>query len=202
MDAFTSLTSSVLSLPMSDVDTDMIIPASFLTSVSRGGFGDHVFQRLRDQDPEFPFCKPEARTCNILLVRSNFGCGSSREHAVWALKEWGIQVIIGESFADIFASNSAKNGLVLIRLSSDEVDYLQAAAESSPLTVTVDLPQQTIHCPDGKELSFPFDSFRKHCITEGLDDVDYILSASSDIAAFREKQTQTLVMNELRRNHE
>ena len=188
MEKFTSLTAKVIPLQMKDIDTDMIIPAQFLTSISQKGFGQNLFRRLRDNDPNFPLNQSRYKDAAILVTDSNFGCGSSREHAVWAILDAGIRVVIAKSFADIFFSNSAKNGLVLITLPDNIVDELLSEANASDLSLTVDLEAKTVRKPDGKIFSFNFDPFRRHCILNGLDDIDYILSMKNDIAKFRQQQ--------------
>jgi 3-isopropylmalate/(R)-2-methylmalate dehydratase small subunit len=169
---------------MKNVDTDQIIPARYLTSVSREGYGQNVFRNLRDADPEFVFNLARYRNAKILLADSNFGCGSSREHAVWALVGAGIEVVVGKSFADIFTSNSAKNGLLLVELADSVVDDLFAQTARGDIELTVDLPNQTIVLPDGTKEEFQYDAFRKHCLCNGLDDVDYIMSYKEQIAAY------------------
>ena len=188
MNKFDLLESKVIPLALKDVDTDMIIPAQFLTSVSREGYGKNLFRRLRDSEPNFPFNCKEFAGAQILAADFNFGCGSSREHAVWSLMDAGIRVVIGKSFADIFSSNSAKNGLVLIVLAEDDVDQILVAAKSGNYTMRVDLAKQFVVLPDGKNLQFAYDPFRKHCILNGLDDIDYILTHKAEIEEFRKKQ--------------
>jgi 3-isopropylmalate/(R)-2-methylmalate dehydratase small subunit len=190
MEPFTKTTSIAAPLPLRDVDTDMIIPATFLTSVSRDGYGENVFRRLRDQDPNFPFNRPEFDSAQILVVDDNFGCGSSREHAVWALTGRGLKVIIGKSFADIFASNSGKNGLLLVTLPEAIIDAILKASTDGSYEISVDLESQTVLLPDGSAHNFEIDPFRKHCLLSGLDDIDYIRSHSDDIVAFRTEQSQ------------
>jgi 3-isopropylmalate/(R)-2-methylmalate dehydratase small subunit len=188
MEKFKPLTSQVIPLPMSDVDTDMIYPAQFLTSISREGCGKNLFARLRDTDPNFVFNQPKYKNARILAVDSNFGCGSSREHAVWSIHDSGIQVVIGKSFADIFYNNSSKNGLLLVKLATDEVDKILTEAQSSDFILTVDLENQKVTLPDGKHFSFQYDPFIKHCLINAMDDIDYINSFKSEIEAFRAKQ--------------
>lgn len=199
MEKFTSLTAKVLPIPMKDIDTDMIIPAQFLTSVSREGYGENLFRRLRDQDPQFPLNMPQYKDAGILLTDSNFGCGSSREHAVWAILDAGFRVVISQSFADIFYNNSAENGLVLITLPEQIVNNLLLEAKSKELVLTVNLENQSVQ-NDKQTFPFTYDAFRRHCILNGLDDIDYILSAKNEIAQFRKKQINkqnisTLIMN-------
>ncbi|HEY9713580.1 MAG TPA: 3-isopropylmalate dehydratase small subunit [Chroococcales cyanobacterium] len=192
MEKFTSLKSKVMPLPIKDVDTDMIIPAQFLTSISREGYGENLFRRLRDRDAEFPTNLPKYKGAQILVADSNFGCGSSREHAVWAILGAGFKVVIAKSFADIFFNNSAKNGLILVTLADKAVDDLLAQAQAGDLEITVDLNAQEVTCASGtadqKTYHFDYDPFRRHCILNGLDDIDYILSMKDDIKSFRDKQ--------------
>lgn len=188
MDKFEKLTSKVVPLPMTDVDTDLIIPAQFLTSISREGYGQNLFRRLRDNDPNFPFNQERYKGASILVAGDNFGCGSSREHAVWALAGAGIKVVIAPSFADIFFSNSAKNGLVLVTLPAAQVERILVEAQAAEYKVTVDLETQSVSLPSGETFKFEFDQFRKHCILNGLDDIDYILSFKEKISEFRAKQ--------------
>ena len=175
---------------------------SFLTSTSSGGYGENVFRRLRDADPEFAFNQDRYKGAEILVVDSNFGCGSSREHAVWALKEAGIKVIIGKSFADIFSSNSAKNGLLLIVLDEQTVEQIIKNAEDGNYQIKVDLEKQSITLADQDNISFEYDAFRKYCLLEGLDDIDYILSEKDVIANFREAQKENRFYSTVEPNHE
>lgn len=180
---------------MKDVDTDLIIPAQFLTSISREGYGQNLFRRLRDSDPNFPFNQEKFRGASIMVADSNFGCGSSREHAVWAILGGGIRVVIAKSFADIFYNNSAKNGLLLVVLPPDVVEALLAAAGNGDFEVTVDLASQTVTLPGEIEHKFDYDPFRKHCMLNGLDDIDYIRSYEKDINAFRQAQGRVRYMS-------
>lgn len=188
MDKFEKLKSKVVPLAMTDVDTDLIIPAQFLTSISRDGYGQNLFRRLRDNDPNFPFNLERFKNAAILVAGENFGCGSSREHAVWALAGAGIKVVIAPSFADIFFSNSAKNGLVLVALPAAQVERMLVEAQAGEFEVTVDLESQSVTLPSGETFQFEFDQFRKHCILNGLDDIDYILSFKDKVAEFRAGQ--------------
>lgn len=178
-------------LPMKDVDTDLIIPAQYLTSVSREGYGENLFRRLRDSDANFPFNLEKFRGASILIVDSNFGCGSSREHAVWALQGAGIQVVIAKSFADIFYSNSGKNGLLAVTLPPKIVDSMLLAAKDGSCELTVDLEKQIVSTASGESYSFDYEAFRKHCLLNGLDDIDYILSNRERIEEFRLKQNDS-----------
>jgi len=188
MEKFLELTSKVVPLPKKNIDTDMIIPAQFLTSVSREGYGKNLFRRLRDQDINFPLNKPEYANAKILCADENFACGSSREHAVWALMGAGFRVVISKSFADIFTSNSSKNGLVLIVLPENIVNEILQGASSENYQLRVSLENQKVYLPDGREVQFAFDPFRKHCILNGLDDVDYILSHQAAIQEYRKSR--------------
>jgi 3-isopropylmalate/(R)-2-methylmalate dehydratase small subunit len=187
MEKFTKITSKAIPLPIRDVDTDMILPAQFMTSVSRDGYGQNLFTRLRSADPEFPLNKAEYADAKILLTETNFGCGSSREHAVWALTGAGFRVVIGKGFADIFYNNSPKNGLLLIVLPAAVIDDLMKRAAGGALQLTVDLESQQVTEADGRSHKFEFDSFRKHCMLEGLDDLDYIMAARGKIDSYFEQ---------------
>ena len=193
MQKFTRVTSHVIPLPMKNVDTDMIIPAGFMTSVSREGYGKNLFRRLRDQDPNFPFNLDKYKGAQILAADENFGCGSSREHAVWALCSWGIRAVIAKSFADIFHGNAGKNGLALIKLPAQVVDQILIDAQGGSCGATIDLESQTVTLPDGVVQSFDYDPFVKHCLLSGLDDIDYILSHQEKIDAFRSRRSGTML---------
>jgi 3-isopropylmalate/(R)-2-methylmalate dehydratase small subunit len=192
MEKFTTLKSTVIPLPLNDVDTDLIIPAQYLTSISRDGFGQNLFRRLRDNDANFPFNLEKYKGANILVAGANFGCGSSREHAVWALTGAGIKVVIAKSFADIFFNNAAKSGLLLITLPEGQVERLLVEAQAGGLNLTVDLEKQSVLLPSGETFSFDYDPFRRHCIINGLDDIDYILSFKDRLEEFRKKQKLTV----------
>jgi 3-isopropylmalate/(R)-2-methylmalate dehydratase small subunit len=190
MQAFKSVKSKVLPLPLKDVDTDMIIPAQFLTSISREGYGQNLFKRLREADPQFPLNQDKYKGAQIMVADNNFGCGSSREHAVWALDGAGFKAVIAKSFADIFAGNCAKNGLLLVVLPEAVVDRILLEARSGAYELDIDLEKQTVTLPDGTNVAFDYDPFRKHCLLNGLDDIDYILSFKDEIRAFK-NQTAT-----------
>jgi 3-isopropylmalate/(R)-2-methylmalate dehydratase small subunit len=185
MQAFKSVKSKVLPLPLKDVDTDMIIPAQFLTSISREGYGQNLFKRLREADPQFPLNQEKYKGAQILVADNNFGCGSSREHAVWALDGAGFKAVVAKSFADIFAGNSAKNGFLLVVLPEAVVDRILLEARSGAYELNIDLEKQTVTLPDGTNVAFDYDPFRKHCLLNGLDDIDYILSFKEEIRAFK-----------------
>jgi 3-isopropylmalate/(R)-2-methylmalate dehydratase small subunit len=188
MEPFKTVTSHVAPVPIKDVDTDMIIPAQFLTSISRSGFGQHLFARLKASYTDFYLNESRYHAAQVLIADSNFGCGSSREHAVWALAGAGIKVIIGKSFADIFANNSGKNGLLLVTLPADVVNNLLSEAIAGILQVTVDLAAQCVTTADGRSWSFPYDPFVKHCLLNGLDELEYLRSKIPEIA--RRKASQ------------
>lgn len=180
MEAFTELTSTVVAMPTTDVDTDQIIPARFLKTISKIGLGKSLFADWRyneDGSPKADFVlnQPEAQGARILLAGDNFGCGSSREHAPWALMDYGFKAIISTSFADIFRNNSLKNGLLPIEIDEDTHQQLMSLVEEDPhLQVTVDLENQTVLLPDGRAARFPIDSFSKTCLLEGLDQLGYL----------------------------
>ena len=203
MEKFTKITAIAVPLDRSNVDTDAIIPKQFLKSIKRSGFGPNLFDEWRYLDQgepgmdnsnrplneEFVLNQPRYQGAQVLLARDNFGCGSSREHAPWALEDYGIRVIIAPSFADIFYNNCFKNGLLPIILPEDTVDDLFKAVEvNEGLQLTVDLEQQLISSETGIEISFELDSFRRHCLLEGLDEIGLTLEHADDIRAYEEKQ--------------
>jgi 3-isopropylmalate/(R)-2-methylmalate dehydratase small subunit len=183
---------SGLAIPLNrrDVDTDLIIPAQYLTQVTKEGYGQALFRRLKDSDPDFVFNQARYHSAKILIAGDNFGCGSSREHAVWALMEAGIKVIISSSFSDIFYSNSAKNDLVLIIQPEKIVKKMMANAEKEHYVLTVDIENQTIKSSLDEDFHFQIEAFRKHCFLHGLVQLDYILSHSNEIEQFDNKQKE------------
>jgi len=203
MKKFTQLNGLVAPLDRANVDTDAIIPKQFLKSIKRSGFGPNAFDEWRYLDhgepgmdnskrplnPDFVLNKPRYQGASVLLVRDNFGCGSSREHAPWALEDYGFRAIIGPSYADIFFNNSFKNGLLPIKLPEFEVDAIfKQVAEHEGYALDIDLDKQTITRPDGKVLSFEIDGFRKHCLLNGLDDIGLTLQKADLIKAFEAKR--------------
>lgn len=174
MQVFHKLQSLVIPLDMNNVDTDMIIPAQYLTKISREGYGQYLFQRLKEQDHQFIFNDPCYQHAEILITKKNFGCGSSREHAVWALMQAGIKAIIAESYSDIFYNNASKNGLLIISLSPDVVQNIMLEKN-----VLIDLPNQIITTSTGEIISFEYDSFLKECFIKGQDEFDYLLEATA-----------------------
>jgi 3-isopropylmalate/(R)-2-methylmalate dehydratase small subunit len=180
MQPFTSLTAVAAPLPMVNVDTDMIIPKQFLKTIKRTGLKSGLFHELRTDErgnpKDFVLDRPAYRNAEILVAGDNFGCGSSREHAPWALLDFGIRCIIAPSFADIFYNNCFKNGILPIALPKAEVDQLMDDAQKGAnAKITVDLEAQVIRRPDGTEIPFQVDGFRRHCLLEGLDDVGLTL---------------------------
>lgn len=181
MQKIKQITGQTIPLAMNDVDTDLIIPAQYLTSVDKKGYGKHLFTRLRQADPDFVFNRDIFAKASILIAKENFGCGSSREHAVWALLEAGIKAIIAASFSDIFYNNSAKNGLVLIMQPLSIIEKLIAAANTGHYELTIDIETQNIITADATQLSFSLDSFHQYCFLNGLDELDYLLAHTGQI---------------------
>ena len=194
MEKFTTLTGVAAPLNMINVDTDMVIPKQFLTTIERSGLGRGLFFEMRfdsdgNENPDFVLNKPQYRDANILVTGDNFGCGSSREHAPWALLDFGIRCVIAPSFADIFYNNCFKNGILPITLPKEDVDKLLDDAErGANATLTIDLESQTISGPDGGEITFELDEFKKHCILNGLDDIGLTMAIEAKIEDFEEKQ--------------
>jgi len=188
MQAFIEFTSSVIPLAMKDVDTDMIIPAQYLTQINRDGYGKYLFKNLKMMDPNFVFNEKQYQNSQILLAQTNFGCGSSREHAVWALMQAGIKTIIAESFSDIFFNNAQKNGLLLITLNKPDIVTLFSQSQNQLLMLAINLQQQTIRSND-KIFHFDYDPFRKTCLVNGYDDLDYLLNAMDNIKTFKNART-------------
>jgi 3-isopropylmalate/(R)-2-methylmalate dehydratase small subunit len=189
MALFTTLTSRMIVVPVNDIDTDQIIPAQFLKVTDKNGLADALFFNWRYNDdkspkPEFVINKPESQGAKILLAGDNFGCGSSREHAPWALTAWGIRAVISTSFADIFRNNSLKNGLIPIIVDAATHKMLFDLAEEAPRAeLTVDLATQTLSYPGGS-ISFDIDAFNKTCLLNGVDELGYIMGFEKDIAAY------------------
>jgi len=190
MQKFTTLRGVAAPLPMINVDTDMIIPKQFLKTIKRTGLGKNLFDEMRyemdgREKPDFVLNQPAYRNAQILVAGENFGCGSSREHAPWALLDFGIRCVIATSFADIFYNNCFKNGILPIKLPQADVDLLMDDAKrGSNAIVTVDLEKQEITGPDGGLVHFEIDSFRKHCLLNGLDDIGLTLQKASEIDRF------------------
>jgi 3-isopropylmalate/(R)-2-methylmalate dehydratase small subunit len=185
MNKFTTLTGIAAPMPLVNIDTDMIIPKQFLKTIKRTGLGVNLFDEMRyDRDgneiEDFVLNKPAYRTAQILVAGDNFGCGSSREHAPWALADFGIRCVVSTSFADIFYNNCFKNGILPIALPQEDVDKLMEDAErGANAVVTVDLESQTITGPDGGEIAFDVDPFKKHCLLNGLDDIGLTIETAA-----------------------
>lgn len=202
MQAFTQLNGLVVPLDRANVDTDAIIPKQFLKSIKRAGFGPNAFDEWRYLDhgepgmdnskrplnPDFALNQPRYQGASVLLARENFGCGSSREHAPWALLDYGFRAIIAPSFADIFFNNCFKNGILPITLPAEQVDALFQEVEAAEgYRLVIDLESQTISTPQGQQYSFDVDAFRKHCLLNGLDDIGLTLQHVDDIKVFEGK---------------
>jgi len=186
MSRFTTLTSTVIPLPIDNVDTDQIIPARFLKTVDKAGLADGLFADWRT-DPAFALNQTENEGAQILLGGANFGCGSSREHAPWALMAWGVRAVIAPSFADIFANNALRNGLLPVPVDVDLHRQLLAQRSGNPgLTLTVDLDKQRLSGPDGLDAGFSVDPFARYCLLEGIDRLGYLLRFDDAIATYEE----------------
>ncbi|MBT2300715.1 3-isopropylmalate dehydratase small subunit [Variovorax paradoxus] len=190
MEAFTRLDAVAAPLPRINIDTDQIVPALYLQKPRSANFGDFLFRDVRHDAegalrPDFPLNHPAYAEARILVAGRNFGCGSSREHAVWALVDGGFRAVIAPSFGDIFFSNALKNGLLPVRLAEELVDGLLATLQAMPgARLGIDLAAQSVTAPDGSRASFEIDPFARHCLLEGLDELDYTLTQSARIEAF------------------
>jgi 3-isopropylmalate/(R)-2-methylmalate dehydratase small subunit len=193
MDKFTTLEGVAAPINMINVDTDMIIPKYYLKTIKRTGLGKHLFAEMRYDEqgrekPDFVLNKPPYRNASIIVAGQNFGCGSSREHASWALLDFGIRCVIAPSFADIFFNNTFKNGILSLRLPETRVnELLRFLLELPGAKITVDLPNQTVTGPDGKVDEFEIDPFLKHCMVNGLDEIGLTLEKAAAISAFEAK---------------
>jgi 3-isopropylmalate/(R)-2-methylmalate dehydratase small subunit len=189
MEKFTTLTAVAAPLNMMNVDTDMIIPKDYLKTIERTGLGRGLFSEMRynedgTENPDFVLNKPAYRKAKILVAGDNFGCGSSREHAPWALLDFGVRCVISTSFADIFYNNCFKNGILPVVVSKEDLDKLMDDAErGANATLTIDLEAQEIHGPDGGTVHFAVDAFKKHCLLNGLDDIGLTMEKADHIAA-------------------
>ncbi len=198
MEKFTTFTSRLAAMPIDNIDTDQIIPARFLKTISKEGLGAQLFFDWRydaegNPKPDFLLNRPEGKAAQVLLAGDNFGCGSSREHAPWALTQYGFRAVISTSFADIFRGNALKNSLLPIVVPPEAHQALFEAVRKDPATtVTVDLARQTVTLPNGSEVKFPIDEFSKHCLLEGVDELGYILQQESAIAAYEAKRPLTI----------
>ena len=196
MNKFDKLSGIAAPMPMVNIDTDMIIPKQFLKTIKRSGLGVNLFDEMRyDRDgnevPDFVLNKPQYRDAQILVAGDNFGCGSSQEHAPWAIADFGITCVIAPSFADIFYNNCFKNGILPIALPQEQVDLLMKDAEKgSNARIEVDLEAQTITSSDGEVISFQVDAFKKHCLMNGLDDIGLTLEKAASIDSFESAAAQ------------
>ncbi len=197
MDKFTSLTGVAAPLPIINIDTDMIIPKQYLKTIKRTGLGTALFSEMRykedgSENPDFVLNKPGYREAKIIVAGDNFGCGSSREHAPWALLDFGVRCVISTSFADIFYNNCFKNGILPIKVTPEQLALLLDDAErGANATLTVDLEAQTIKGPDGGTIHFDIDPARKHTLLEGLDDIAATLKADPAISSFEGKMSES-----------
>lgn len=193
MDKFTTLTGIAAPMALVNIDTDMIIPKQFLKTIQRSGLGKNLFDEMRydregNEIPDFVLNQPQYRQAEIIVAGDNFGCGSSREHAPWALLDFGIRCVISTSFADIFFNNCFKNGILPVVLPQEAVDHLMDdARKGANARITVDLETQTVTASDGTVFSFQVDPFKKHCLLNGLDDIGLTLEKASAIDAFEKK---------------
>ena len=198
MKPFTNFESRMMPLPINDVDTDQIIPARFLKTTSKIGLDKQLFNDWRydaqgNPNPDFILNQPQVKGAEVLLAGDNFGCGSSREHAPWALTQYGFRAVISTSFADIFKQNSLKNSLLPIVVRADvHAELFQAVTASPNATVKIDLPNQTLTTPSGRTVQFPVDGFSKHCLVEGVDELGFILKQEDAIAAYEATRVDSI----------
>jgi 3-isopropylmalate/(R)-2-methylmalate dehydratase small subunit len=196
MDKFTTLTGIAAPMPLVNIDTDMIIPKQFLKTIQRSGLGKNLFDEMRydrsgNEIADFVLNQPQYRAAEILVAGDNFGCGSSREHAPWALLDFGIRCVISTSFADIFYNNCFKNGILPVVLPPEAVAVLmEDAKKGANARITVDLPSQTVTTSDGQSFGFDVDPFKKHCLLNGLDDIGLSLEKAAAIDAYEGKAAQ------------
>ncbi len=197
MEKFTTLTGVAAPMPLVNIDTDMIIPKQFLKTIKRSGLGVHAFDEMRYDEtgaetPDFVLNKPQYRNAQIIVAGDNFGCGSSREHAPWALADFGIRAVVSTSFADIFYNNCFKNGMLPIRLPQEQVDLLMRDSErGANARMTIDLEAQEITTSDGEKIHFDIDPFKKHCLLNGLDDIGLTLQKVSEIGDYETRMEQS-----------
>lgn len=198
MEPFTKLTARVVAIPTDHIDTDQIIPARFLKTISKSGLGKNLFADWRydtngEPVPNFPLNQAQKQGARILLAGENFGCGSSREHAPWALTDYGFRVVISTSFADIFRNNALKNGLLPLVVDDETHQQLLSLVTEEPdLELTIDLDTQSLILPDGRRVRFPIDAFNKVCLLEGLDQMGYLLKHEHEIDAFESSRPARL----------
>jgi len=196
--SFQNIESHVVPMPNRNVDTDQIIPARFLKTISKEGLGDNLFCDWRydaqgKPKPDFILNQPIAKGAQVLLAGDNFGCGSSREHAPWALTQFGFRAVISTSFADIFKANSLKNGLLPVIVPAEvHAELFDAVAKNPNAKLKIDLPNQTLTTPGGRAVSFPVDSFAKHCLLEGVDEIGYTLQREAEIATYEARRVGSI----------
>lgn len=193
MQSVTRVASRTVVMPTKDIDTDQIIPARFLTTTTRDGLGKFLFSDLRynadgSDKPSFPLNKADAKDCAILVGGNNFGCGSSREHAPWALLDYGIKAVISTEIADIFRNNSLKNGLVPVTVDAEVHEWL---VDNPGVEVAIDVATSTLSLPDGRSIGFPIDGFARHCLVEGIDQLGYLQHQMQAIERFEESRSWT-----------
>ena len=193
MEPIKAIRSRTAVLPLTNIDTDQIIPARFLRATTREGFGKHLFSEWRydangNPRPDFALNKPEAQGCSILVAGRNFGCGSSREHAPWALTDYGIKAVVSTEFADIFRNNSLKNGLVPVLVDDATAEWLLANPGAD---VAIDLETTTLSMPNGKSVKFPLEPFARYCLMNGVDELGFLLSKNAEISAYESKRVFT-----------
>jgi len=197
MEKFTNVSGVAAPMPLVNIDTDMIIPKQFLKTIKRSGLGVNLFDEMRynldgSEISDFVLNKPAYRNAEIIVAGENFGCGSSREHAPWALKDFGISVVISESYADIFYSNCFKNGILPIMLSKEAIDVLmEDASKGENARISVDLENQTVSATDGTEYIFEVDAFKKHCLMNGLDDIGLTFQKIDAVDEYEKAQVKT-----------
>ena len=197
METFLTLKSTVIPLPHNDVDTDQIIPAQYLKVTDKKGLASGLFAGWRylpsgEMDPDFPLNHPQYQDAQVLLAGDNFGCGSSREHAPWALVQWGIRAVISTTFADIFSSNALKNGLLPVAVADPFHELLLEIIIAHPtLEITIDLPSQVLILPDGSQTDFPIDPFSKQCLMKGIDPLGYLFDYKAMVEAFEGRRLKT-----------
>ena len=198
MEKFTTLTSRLAPLAIDNIDTDQIIPARFLKTISKAGLGDNLFSDWRydangNPKPDFILNQPQGRAAHVLLAGDNFGCGSSREHAPWALVQYGFRAVVSTSFADIFRGNALKNSLLPLVVPPEVARKLfEAVRNDSAAMVTIDLAAQTLTLPDGSSVGFAIDEFAKQCMLQGVDELGYILKLEDEIAAYEKQRPLTV----------
>jgi 3-isopropylmalate/(R)-2-methylmalate dehydratase small subunit len=185
MEPITTFTGKAAALPVENIDTDQIIPARYLKATSKEGMAEGLFRDWRDSDPNFVLNRPESQGAQILIAGNNFGSGSSREHAPWALQSYGFKAVVSTYFADIFRNNALKNGLLPIVVDEETYYQLVSMCEEDPeTTLTVDLENQRLVLPEGQQVTFPIDGFSKHCLLNGVDQMGFIMQQDPDIVAY------------------